>query len=156
MRRGLLLVWARFRAGAASRYELIVMGNLVVKTVDALLDALELLERYLALLDEDLPARFIRGVALVKELHVLNKRFNGYVRAAHTLNKRDARAILVTVVAHAACVAVHAGQQPYTFVISQRIGADAVLLGYFRDAHDGSAFQERDDSKAVPNHRAWS
>lgn len=148
MRRGLLLVRACLRAGTAPRYELIVISDLVVEAVEALLDALELLECDFALFDEDLPALFIRGVALIEELHVLDKRFNGDVRAAHALNKRDARAILVTVVAHAACVAVRAGQQPYTFVISQRIGADVVLLGYFRDAHDGSAFHEREDSKA--------
>lgn len=41
MQGGLLLVWTRFRAGAASRYELIVTGDLVVKAVEALLDALE-------------------------------------------------------------------------------------------------------------------
>jgi len=70
-RRGLLLVWARFRAGTAPRYELIVMGDLVVKAVEPLLDALELLECYLALLDEDLPARFIRGVAFHERLTML-------------------------------------------------------------------------------------
>lgn len=41
MQGGLLLVWTRFRADAASRYELIVTGDLVVKAVEALLDALE-------------------------------------------------------------------------------------------------------------------
>lgn len=68
MQGGLLLVWTRFRAGAASRYELIVTSDLVVK---ALLDALEFFKRYLALLAEDLPARFIRGVAFHERLTML-------------------------------------------------------------------------------------
>lgn len=71
MQGGLLLVWTRFRAGAASRYELIVTGDLVVKAVEALLDALEFFKRYLALLAEDLPARFIRGVAFHERLTML-------------------------------------------------------------------------------------
>ena len=65
------LVWTRFRAGAASRYELIVTGDLVVKAVEALLDAFEFFKRYLALLDEDLPAHFIRGVAFRERLTML-------------------------------------------------------------------------------------
>ena len=71
MQGGLLLVWTRFRAGTASRYELIVMGDLVVKVVEALLDALEFFKRYFALLAEDLPARFIRGVAFHERLTML-------------------------------------------------------------------------------------
>lgn len=71
MQGGLLLVWTRFRAGAASRYELIVTGDLVVKAVEALLDALEFFKRYLALLAEDLPARFIRGIAFHERLTML-------------------------------------------------------------------------------------
>lgn len=71
MQGGLLLVWTRFRAGAASRYELIVTGDLVVKAVEALLDALEFFKRYLALLDEDLPARFIRGPSFHERLTML-------------------------------------------------------------------------------------
>ena len=76
MQGGLLLVWTRFRAGAASRYELNVTGDLVVKAVEALLDTLEFFKRYLALLDEDLPARFIRGAAFHERLTMIGLRAN--------------------------------------------------------------------------------
>ena len=114
---------------------LVVVVDLEVQAIEAGLHLGDAPLHERALLLEQRFARFESRIALVVQRHVLDERLDGHAGGPHALRELHARAILLAVVADAACRAGDVRQQADAFVVAQRVGGQAVFLAHFGDLH---------------------